>query len=55
MTEPVVTDCANCGHALTEHDRVALRYCDASGDSGVARGCICHGQITTAAEALAQA
>lgn len=54
MTEPVVTDCTNCGHRLDQHDRVALRYCQASGDHG-ARGCICSGLITTAADAQAQA
>ncbi|BEP13081.1 hypothetical protein acdb102_13920 [Acidothermaceae bacterium B102] len=53
MSEPIVTDCTRCGHSLDEHDRVALRYCEASGDHGVNRGCICHGQITTAAEAEA--
>jgi hypothetical protein len=53
MDEPIVTDCAHCGHRLDQHDRVALRYCEASGDHGVQRGCICHGLITTAAAATA--
>jgi hypothetical protein len=52
MDEPVVTDCAQCGHRLDQHDRVALRYCEASTDHAQ-RGCICHGLITTAADAVA--
>lgn len=44
--------CPHCGHALDQHDRVALRYCNASGDHAK-RGCICPGQITTAADATA--
>jgi hypothetical protein len=51
---PAVTECAHCGHRLDQHDRVALRYCDASGDHVVQRGCICHGLITTAADAGAR-
>jgi hypothetical protein len=47
-------NCANCGHRLDQHDRVALRYCEASVDHAK-RGCICPGMITTAAEATAQA
>lgn len=44
-------DCPHCGHRLEQHDRVALRYCGASGDHEAQRGCICHGLITTAADA----
>lgn len=51
MEQVTLTDCSHCGHRLDEHDRVALRYCSASGEHGVNRGCICHGQVTTAAEA----
>ena len=51
MDEPTLTDCPNCGHRIDAHDRVALRYCGASKDQGVDRGCVCHDQITTAAEA----
>jgi hypothetical protein len=38
---------------MDQHDRVALRYCDASGDHAK-RGCICPGMITTAAAATAE-
>ncbi len=51
---PDVTECSHCGHRLDQHDRVALRYCQASDDHGVQRGCICHGLITTAADANAR-
>jgi hypothetical protein len=47
-------ECANCGHRLDQHDRVALRYCAAS-DDHAKRGCICPGLITTAADATAEA
>jgi hypothetical protein len=47
-------DCPNCGHRLDQHDRVALRYCEASSDHAK-RGCICSGMITTAADATADA
>jgi hypothetical protein len=53
-TTPDQGDCVNCGHRLDQHDRVALRYCEASVDHAK-RGCICPGMITTAAEATAQA
>jgi ribosomal protein S12 len=46
--------CDNCGHAVDQHDRVALRYCAASNGHDQ-RGCICPGQITTTAEAAADA
>lgn len=32
-----------CGHPLASHDRVGLRYCQASASSGLSRGCICSG------------
>jgi hypothetical protein len=55
--EQMTTDqggCPNCGHRLDQHDRVALRYCEASSDHAK-RGCICSGMITTAADATAAA
>jgi hypothetical protein len=30
-----------CGHAMAQHDRVALRYCNATDTAGSGRGCIC--------------
>jgi hypothetical protein len=44
------TGCSNCGHRRNEHDRVAWRYCEASAGHE-RRGCICHGLITTEADA----
>jgi hypothetical protein len=55
MTVPTATDtalCANCGHRTDEHDRVAARYCEASGGHDK-RGCICPGMITKASDAQA--
>jgi len=54
MTAPSVTElpptaedgsCAVCRHALADHDRISLRFCqatEASSAEGVtARGCVC--------------
>jgi len=38
----VATDCAVCPHPRDEHDKIALRYCDATAASGHQnRGCVC--------------
>ena len=54
MTAPSVTElpapleagsCAVCPHALADHDRISLRFCQATGAGAVeavtARGCVC--------------
>ena len=54
MTAPSVTavpdaavagSCAVCPHALADHDRISLRFCQATQASGSAgtttRGCVC--------------
>jgi hypothetical protein len=37
---PMASICA-CGHALDQHDTIAIRYCDATLAGVLARGCIC--------------
>jgi hypothetical protein len=39
--QPVPTLSCECGHLPVEHDRVALRYCQATLAAGLERGCIC--------------
>ena len=34
-------DRCTCGHLLDNHDRIATRYCAATRDGELARGCIC--------------
>lgn len=48
MTDVTVTDageteqrCAVCTHAWTAHDAIAVRFCAATRDSDLSRGCIC--------------
>jgi hypothetical protein len=33
--------CDVCGHALTAHDRIAQRYCEATLHNALSRACIC--------------
>jgi hypothetical protein len=33
--------CDGCGHALTAHDRIAERYCQATLHNALSRTCIC--------------
>lgn len=33
--------CDVCGHLVSAHDRVATRYCDATLNNALARGCLC--------------
>jgi hypothetical protein len=40
-TAPTSELCASCPHPLADHDALGLRYCTASGVSGLSRGCIC--------------
>jgi hypothetical protein len=35
------TMCDVCGHALTAHDRIAERYCQATMHNALSRTCIC--------------
>lgn len=39
-TEPVA-ECMACGHSAGEHDRIALRFCDATVEGALTRGCVC--------------
>lgn len=38
---PVAGLCAVCPHPLADHDRIALRFCQATGAQGSSRGCSC--------------
>lgn len=45
-TEPAVEpearpECMACGHPASGHDRIALRYCDATVERALTRRCIC--------------
>jgi hypothetical protein len=41
-------DCAVCAHSYGDHDGIAARYCAATHDGGLARGCICRGKAVGA-------
>jgi hypothetical protein len=42
VTTPVEAgSCAVCPHPLAEHDRISLRFCQASQASASTRGCVC--------------
>jgi hypothetical protein len=34
-------DCMACSHSPDTHDKIALRYCDATVARALTRGCIC--------------
>jgi hypothetical protein len=34
-------DCMACGHSPEQHDKIALRFCDATVERAFTRGCIC--------------
>ena len=36
--------CMACGHAVSAHDRISSRYCDATIAHATTRRCICPGQ-----------
>lgn len=38
---PTLEKVCPCGHAPLRHDRVASRYCLATAEGGLERGCIC--------------
>lgn len=47
-TETDVTDraglrCAVCPHPWEAHDRIGLRYCNATAAGSLSRGCVCVG------------
>jgi hypothetical protein len=33
--------CDVCGHPMAEHDVIAGRFCDATQENALSRGCIC--------------
>ncbi len=33
--------CAVCPHALNDHDRISLRFCQATQAAATTRGCVC--------------
>lgn len=39
--QPLPTLTCPCGHLSAEHDRVGLRYCQATFAGDLERGCIC--------------
>ena len=42
MPEPAdVPTCGACPHPVGEHDGIGLRFCRATLDSAIARGCVC--------------
>ena len=45
LTPVAAPSCAVCPHALAEHDRISLRFCEASrvqlAGSAAPRGCVC--------------
>ena len=51
--EEIATDgdsemCDVCGHALALHDRVAVRYCEATLHNALSRTCVCSTQNSPA-------
>jgi hypothetical protein len=38
---PHVAICTSCPHPQDAHDAIAARYCAASHDTAITRGCIC--------------
>ncbi len=34
-------DCRECGHTMVSHDAIAVRFCRASRDGALPRGCVC--------------
>jgi hypothetical protein len=36
-------ECAACSHLLTDHDAIGSRFCRATVDGGISRGCVCDG------------
>lgn len=44
MTEPVAgVICAACSHRWDAHDAIGLRFCSATVDQRLGRGCVCVG------------
>lgn len=47
MSEPTTTSTdtsdatCHCGHRVDEHDTIAARYCGATLDNALSRGCVC--------------
>jgi hypothetical protein len=38
---PHIAICTSCPHPQDAHDAIAARYCAASHDTAITRGCIC--------------
>jgi hypothetical protein len=38
---PDARPCGVCAHGLADHDRVGLRYCEATQTGALSRNCIC--------------
>jgi hypothetical protein len=36
-------ECAACPHLLADHDAIGSRFCQATVDGGISRGCVCGG------------
>lgn len=41
LKEKVVELCATCGHRQADHDALGIRFCAATMNSSLSRGCIC--------------
>ncbi|MGX7681859.1 RGCVC family protein [Jatrophihabitans sp. DSM 45814] len=50
LAQPVAI-CASCTHPLAVHDAISQRYCAATAQMAMTRGCICRGGMADAAEA----
>jgi hypothetical protein len=35
--------CMACGHLCSDHDPIASRFCDATVERALTRGCVCRG------------
>jgi hypothetical protein len=37
--------CAACPHLLVDHDAIGSRFCQATVDGGISRGCVCNADV----------
>ena len=37
--------CAACAHLLTDHDAIGSRFCQATVDGDISRGCVCQADV----------
>jgi hypothetical protein len=47
-TNDINQRCSVCDHAITSHDRISRRYCDATQAQALTRKCICAGAAVQA-------